>query len=298
MTHYSRSQFNAVMEAILGERREGRPDQSIHEVTAVQNFELNASREIGRCKYRYGLIGAVDIALGVLCQAPVPAAVHHDLVPSASYAAGVRLVELTLGAADITLNEYAGGRLHVNDGTGQGQVKKILSHPAALSGATCVFTLVDPLTTALDTANSLCAITRNPYNQAIIHPSPPTSQLLGVPVAAMAATRFGWFQTRGPAAVLTDGTLYIYQQVAPSASVNGAVKHAIQEITVGAEVAVGTKMALIADSAAAASVGAITGTDGTYGSATIDIGSLQTIVGRVMRVEADTDYSLIDLMLE
>jgi len=297
--HLTRNQFEAALETILGERRVGRPDQSIYEVSTVQNFELGTKKVIGDSIYRYGLAGAVDIALGVLCQAPVPAAVHHDLVPSASYAAGVRLVELTIGAANITANEYAGGYLHVNDGTGQGQVKKILSHPAALSGATCVFTLVDPLTTAFVVpADTLCAITRNPYNQAIIHPAPPTAQLAGVPVAAIAAGRYGWFQTRGPAAVLTQGTLYIYQQVRPSATIDGAVAHAIQQITVGAEVAIGTKMAKIADSAGAASVGAITGTDAGYGNATIDIGSLQTIVGRVMRVEVDTDYSLIYLMLE
>lgn len=298
MTHYSRNQFNAVMEAILGERLTGRPDQGITEVSTIQNFQLGARKQIGQSIYRYGLAGAVDIPLGVLCQAPVPAAVHHDLVPSASYAASVRLVELTIGAAAITANEYAGGWLHVNDGTGQGQVFRILSHPAAAGGATCVFTLVDPITTAFDVANTLCAITANPHSLAIIHPSPPTAQLVGVPVAAIAAGSYGWFQTRGPAAVLTDGILYIYQQVRPSDSVNGAIKHAIQEITVGAEAAIGTKMAKIADSAGADSVGAITGTDGAYGSATIDIGSLQTIVGRVMRVEVDTDYSLIFLTLE
>jgi len=296
MTHFTRNQFTAVMEAMLGERRVGRPDQAICEVSTIQNFELGTPRVIGECKYRYGLAGAVDIALGVLCQAPVPAAVHHDLVPLASYAAGVRLVGLTIGAANIAADEYAGGCLHVNDGTGQGQVKKILSHPAALSGATCVFTLVDPLTTALDIALSLCAITRNPYNQAIIHPSPPTAQLVGVPVAAIVAGRYGWFQTRGPAAVLTQGTLYIYQQVRPSATIDGAVAHAIQQITMGSTAAAACgNGTLLEDSAGAETVVRLAT---AVADATYDIGSLQTIVGRVMRVEVDTDYSLIYLMLE
>ena len=296
--HYSRAEWTQIAEQVLGQRLPGRPDQGITVVSTVQNFQLGAPRKVGMSAYRYGSVGAVDLALGVLCQAPVPAAVHHDLVPSASYAAGIRLVELTIGAANIAANEYAGGWLHVNDGTGQGQAFRILSHPAALSGATCVFTLIDPVTTAFDVADTLCAITANPHRLAIIHPSPPTAKLVGVPVVAMGAGTFGWFKVRGPAAVLTDGTVYIYQQVAPSASVDGAVKHAIQEITVGAEEAIGTKMAKMVDSAGAASVGAITGTDAAYGDATIDIGSLQTIVGRVMRVEADTDYSLIDLTLE
>jgi len=303
MTHYSRNQFNAVMEAILGERLTGRPDQGITEVSTVQNFQLGARKQIGQSIYRYGLAGAIDIPLGVLCQAPVPAAVHHDLVPSASYAASVRLVELTIGAAAITANEYAGGWLHVNDGTGQGQVFRILSHPAAAGGATCVFTLVDPITTAFDVANTLCAITANPHSLAIIHPSPPTAQLVGVPVAAIAAGSYGWFQTRGPAAVLTDGVVYIYQQVAPSPAVDGAVRHAFQEVTMGAALgAVATDSAKPVasdggDSAAAPAsilgIGAAAPTAGSH-----DFGPLLVIVGRVMRVEATTDYSLVFLTLE
>lgn len=299
MEHYSRAEWARIAEQILGERAVGRPDQDIAEASAVQNFQLNARKQIGPSIYRYGLAGAVDIPLGVLCQAPVPAAVHHDLVPSASYAAGTRLVELTIGAANIAANEYAGGWLHVNDGTGQGQVFRILSHPAAVGGATCVFTLVDPITTAFDVANTLCAITANPYRQAIIHPSPPTAKLVGVPVAAIAAGYYGWFQTRGPAAVLTDGTLYIYQQVRPSDAVDGAVKHAIQEIATGSTAAAamdaGKTGALAEDSAGAETVVRLgeTAVDTVY-----DLGSLQTIVGRVMRVEVDTDYSLIDLTLE
>jgi len=295
---YTRAELEQIANQIIGKRLPGQGDQLVTEVSATQKFELGAVKEIGLSRYRYGLVGAADIGLGVLCQAPVPAAVHHDLVPAASYAVGTKQVTLTIGAADIAANEYAGGWLHVNDGTGQGQCLRILSHPAATGSTACTFTLIDPVTTAFDVANTLCAITRNPYSQAIIHPSPPTAQLVGVPVAAIPAGYYGWFQVRGPAAVLTDGTLYIYQQVRPSASVDGAVCHAIQEITVGAEQAIGTKMALINGSDGAASTAAITGADGTYGSSTIDVGSLQIIVGRVMRVEADTDYSLIDLTLE
>jgi len=296
MTHYTRNQFNAVMEAILGERYPGRPDQAITEVSAVQNFQLGARKQIGQSIYRYGLAGAVNIPLGVLCQAPVPAAVHHDLVPSASYAAGVRLVELTIGAAGIAANEYAGGWLHVNDGTGQGQALRILSHPAALAGAICVFTLLDPITTAFDIADTLCAITPNSYQGGTIHPSPPTSKLIGVPVVAIAAGYYSWFQTRGPAAVLTDGVLYIHRQVCPSLTVDGAVRHAAQYVTTGATVAgVPGNGANPVDSAGAEIAPTLAD---SAPSTEYDLGHMQTIVGRTMRVEVDTDYSLIDLTLE
>ena len=298
MNHYSRAQWTEIAEKILGERIAGRPEQGVLEISAAQNYALGARREIGLCVYRYGQAGAVALGLGELCQSPVPDAAQIDLVPSASYAIGVRVIEVTLGAAAVTANEYAGGWLYVNDGTGQGQKLRILSHPAAAASATCVFTCLDALTIALDTADSLLSLVANPWSGAIIHPSPPTAGLVGVPNLIIPIANFGWFQTRGPCPVLIDGTVYIYQQVRPSASVDGAVAHAIQEITVGAEEAIGTKMAKITDSGGAASVGAITGTDAGYGGATIDIGSLQTIVGRVMRVNTDTDYGLVFLALE
>jgi hypothetical protein len=296
---YTRAELEQIANQIIGERLPGQPEQLITEVSATQRFALGAVKDIGLSRYRYGQAGAVNIALGVLCQSPVPAVAQHDLVPLASYAVGTKVVGLTIGAANIAANEYAGGWLHVNDGTGQGQCLRILSHPAALAGATCLFTLIDPITTAFDVANTLCALTANPYDGAIIHPSPPTAKLVGVPVVAINANLYGWFKTRGPAAVLTDGTLYIYQQVRPSATVDGAVAHAIQQATTGstavAAMDAGKTGALAEDSAGAETVVRLgeTAVDTSY-----DLGSLQTIVGRVMRVEADTDYSLIDLCLE
>jgi len=300
MTHYTRNQFTQVMETILGKRAVGRPDQALYEASAVQNFEVGSPRDDGVCRYRYGFVGAANIALGVLCQAPVPAAAHHDLVPAASYAAGVYIVTLTLGATPLAANEMAGGWLHVNDGTGQGQNFEIRSHPAALAAATCAFTLKTPITTAFNVADTLCALTANPYRAVIIHPAPPTAQLVGVPVAAIPAANYGWFQTRGPAAVLTNGVLYIHQQVRPGA-VAGSVRHANQELTLSATApaAEDANGRLVTNSAGANGTIACSGMAGAVPAAGAhDVGHLATIVGKVMRVEVDTDYSLIWLTLE
>lgn len=301
MRHYSRAEMELVYDSIVGQRLPGAGEQPITAVSAVQNFVLGSKRQIDQSIYRYGLAGAANLGLGELCQMPVPGANHHDLVPSANYVAGVTMVELTLGATGLNANEMAGGWLFVNDGTGQGQVMRIISHPAALATAVCMFTLADPVTLAFNAANTLCALAPNPYSLAIVHPSPPTAKLVGVPVAAIVAGSFGWFQTRGPAAILTDGVVYIYQQVRASTGVNGAVSHAILEIATsntaaGAEDANGR---LLEDSAGADLTIALSGLAGTVpAEAVFDIGSLVTIIGRVMRVEVTGDYSLIDLALE
>lgn len=292
---YTRAEWAQMSEPAIGVRTAAGVEQLITQTGAIQNYAVGSRIELGPSVYRYGLAGGVNLALGVLCQAPVPTAGEHDLSPNADHAAGVFVVTLTTGAA-VGLNEYAGGWMHVNDGTGQGQVFRILSHPANAGAALCAFTLLDPVTTALETANTLCALTANSYTAAIIHPAPPTAQLIGVPVVAIDLAEYGWFQTRGPASVLTDGIVYIHQQVRPSATVNGAVCHAIQQLRTGSTVAGAHGAGPFFEDSEAAPI-APRLADGV-GAAFYDIGSLQTIIGKVMRVEVDTDYSLVDLTLE
>jgi len=309
---YTRAELEQIANQIIGARLPGQADQLITEISTTQRFELGTPKDIGLSRYRYGQAGAVNIPLGVLCQAPVPGANHHDLVPAASYPVGTKKVTLTLGATPLAANEMAGGWMHVNDGTGQGQVFRILSHPAALAGASCEFTLIDPITTAFNAADTLCALTPNPYKAAIIHPSPPTAQLVGVPVVAITANYYGWFKTRGPAAVLTQGTLYIYHSVVPSATVDGAVMAASHSHTalnlVAADgvrdIAAGDDMQKLRDGAGNAidtaevsTGGAVTGAKDAVIPTSTDIVHSDEI-GKVMRVEVDTDYSLIWLTLE
>jgi len=189
--HFTRAELEQVGIQVVGERILGRPDQLITGVSDVPNFVLGSSKRIGQSIYRYGLAGGVNLALGELCQAPVPVAGEHDRPPAANYPAGTLVVTLTTNAA-VGENEYAGGWMHVNDGTGQGMVMRIISHPATVGGALCPFTLADPVT--LDfAAGTLCALTANPYNLPVVTTVPPVSQLVGVPVVAIPNGEYGWF---------------------------------------------------------------------------------------------------------
>lgn len=292
----NRLELQRVLDRAVGERAQNGGEQLITQISATPNYVLGARKEIGLSVYRYGLAGAADLELGELCQAPVPAPLQHDLIPLAAYAASTTQITLTIGNDNIAANEYAGGWLFVNDGTGQGQNLRIRSHPAALAMADCVFTCVDPVTTDFVVANTLCALTANPYNLAIVHPAPPTAKLIGVPVVAIAAGQYGWFQTRGPAAVLTQGTVYIFQQVMASATTVGAVKHANQSITTG-----DTVTGVCGNGALCMTSGGVEGLPRVPDStedAVYDWGTLATIIGRVMRDEITAHCSLIDLTLE
>ena len=122
---YSRAEWAQMAEPAIGVRTLTGVEQLITQTGAVQNYDVGSRIELGPSVYRYGLVGAAPLALGVLCQAPVPVAAQHDLSPNADHAAGVLIVTLVVGAGGVVANAYAGGWMHVNDGTGQGQAFRI-----------------------------------------------------------------------------------------------------------------------------------------------------------------------------
>lgn len=178
-------------------------------------------------RYRLALNGAGAQAAGNLVQSVAVTANHLNIACAAALA-GAYSITVTLGATAVTANEYKDGYVHINDAgadvTTQGYVYRIKSHPAANASATLVLTLYEdsPVKIAL-TANSEATLTRNPWRAVIIHPSPPTSLVLGVAPCAVGANEWFWVQTRGPCAVLTSGTVVAGDFVVPGATVDGSV---------------------------------------------------------------------------
>ena len=179
-------------------------------------------------RFRFALNGSVALAAGRVVQAMVPIAAHLSCAVQAAAPAGAYTVSLTLGAAAVVANEYADGYLNINDGgadvTTEGYLYRIKSHPAAGSGGVLVVTLYEdcPVRIAL-TTNSKGSLYHNPFYGTIIHPSPPTSRVVGVTRCAVPANNYYWAQTKGPASVLTEGALLLGDQVVASATLDGAV---------------------------------------------------------------------------
>lgn len=229
------------------------PPQNIYEDSETQKLPLGTRLVLGERIFHYARAGAPALTPGTLAQCPVPAA-DHTALAIATVAAGQTEVTLTNGASTaLTANMYRDGFLWCDGGTNVGHGYRIKSHPAALVNATCVFTLYDELVEALTNATETAALHRNPYDGLIIHPSPPTAHVVGVPPVDVTAAYYFWLQTWGPAPVVTEGTLVI-----------------------GNHAAIGD------------------GTDGGVQPADTDV---ELIVGDVMRVEAEGEYSLIYLRL-
>lgn len=175
--------------------------------------------------FRFGQAGAVALAHGKLHQSALPIADHTNVAVSANAAIGALQVSATLGATAAAKDLYKDGFLLVNDATGEGYAYRIKGHAAAdASGVITVQLYEDsPVKVALVASTSEVTLVHNRFKNCLIHPSPPTAQLAGVAIADIAIGAYGWFQTKGPAPVLVQGTVVIGDLCVPSATVDGAV---------------------------------------------------------------------------
>jgi len=182
--------------------------------------------------FRYGLAGGVALTAGKLVQTYVAtAADHQDLAPTAAVAAGEYEISVETAGTDLTLNQYAGGYLYVNDAAGEGQCLKIKSNPVHdhSDDPSVVITCHDALATALTTSSKVSLI-QDPWSAVLVAPAAETGAVMGCPIVDMAASAYGWFQTYGPAAVLTVGTVVLGHNVVRSATVAGGVAPATSDI--------------------------------------------------------------------
>jgi hypothetical protein len=233
--------------------------QGLFEESSTQKQRIGMIRRLadGR-EFVYGKCGTSNIAVGLLCVGTATDVANHGNLAAAVANIGDQSITITLGNLLATANMYAEGFLYINANTGEGYSYKIKSHPAASANANIVVTLYDPI--RLATASGANAtLSRHPAGLVVVSPSPPVSPVVGVTVIPVTANYFAWFQKKGPCPVLTEGTVVVSQEVFPAGGSNN---------------------------------GAVIPSSGNA----IDMIKLKKI-GNVLVVNADTEYSFIDLCI-
>lgn len=206
-----------------------------------QRFLTNDGREVVLVQN-----AAVALVSGVLAQGPAVIANHQGMavaVPSTTPGtAGTFAVSVTTGATVLNANQYAGGYLIIDSGTGIGQILRISSNPSAVaSTAGVVIILEDPIQVTLDATSTACLIP-NQFTNVIINPASASGVPVGVtlyPIAASVATvydgtsgklvtpgtlQYAFIQTKGIASVLSDATVAaVGLGVVPSTGTPGAI---------------------------------------------------------------------------
>jgi len=183
---------------------------------ASQLFPLGSKLLYGNTTYRYCKMGSGAVTAGKCVTHAASIAHHFDLTPTAGVAAGETAISVETAGTDITLNQYAGGYLYVNDAAGEGQMLRIRSNPAHdhSADASIVITTYDDLATAITTSSRVTLIA-DPLSALIVQAATTTGATMGVTVVDMAASHFGWMAVSGPQAVLTSGTLVVGNHAVP-----------------------------------------------------------------------------------
>lgn len=172
--------------------------------------------------FRLAKAGAVALAAGKMCQGAPPVANHLNCAVAEAVPVGKMGIKVTIGATAMEKDQYRDGTLHVNDVDSEGYIYKIKSNPAIPSSGTGYIELYDPVAKALTTSSEV-TFCKNLWDGTVVVPSGGLTQApAGVPIVDVPPNHYYWSQVRGPAAVLTQGTVVIGQKVGIGGAADGA----------------------------------------------------------------------------
>jgi hypothetical protein len=160
----------------------------------------------GRTFYYAKNSSAAITSGGMIVDGIVAVAAHDmDVPPTAAQSVGDNTVSLEVPTTDLTKDQYKDGYLIFNDADGEGEVYRIVSHPAhdASDDATVIITIEDEgLQTAITTSTEAQLI-YNPYTDVklIDGDGTMTTGPLGVTTIPVTASYYCWLQTSGIASV-------------------------------------------------------------------------------------------------
>ena len=199
--------------------------------SSTELFQLGSTLIYGNNVYRYMQNGGTAVTAGKLVQHAAIVSDHANMTATAAVAAGETAISVETGGTDITLNQYAGGYLWVNDVNGEGQMLRVKSNPAHDHSAdpSIVITCYDDLATALTTSSQLSLIA-NPNTGLIVAPATETGAIMGATVIDTTASYYGWFTVKGPASLLTVGTLVVGNVAVRSGGTAGGVAPATDNV--------------------------------------------------------------------
>ncbi len=205
----------------LTQKGQGAPLTLFSQSTDLSLATLNGARfdaSDGR-EFALALVGAANIGPALLVQSSAIVANHQNLATS-TVAAGATQVTVTLGGTAATLNQYQGGYIIFNAGTGAGQCLKIASHPAQTNtSGTVLITLEDPIVTATLSSDTKSCLIADPYSNVIVSPATTlTGKIVGSTLYGVATASWGLIQTRGQGALFSESNI----AVTPGAGIIGA----------------------------------------------------------------------------
>lgn len=161
--------------------------------------------------YRYALAGGVTLVVGNLLQEAAEDTTYENMTVASAAAAGDTTLAITNGTATITSLAFYGGSLSIyTAGTiGVGDEYTIVGITGTLTtGGALTVSLDRPLRAAVTTSAKV-NMKMSPWSGVIQAPATTqTGMAVGVAVYPITNAQYGWVQTHGQAAVLSDGSTF------------------------------------------------------------------------------------------
>ena len=274
--------------------------------------------------FRYTEMGGTTGVANKLYQASAPVAHWEGTDLTVAMVVGDATISFEDGGAAFGVDEAAGGTLHLEESADLGYTYRVKSNTVTVSNTT-VMTLEDGVTVVKAVTANAVTFIKNPWKDVIIHPSPATAEVIGVPRIIFAADGYGWVQTQGVASCLAAGVQAIQQDLCPSNTVNGAlankrtvgtgtilttnlvITHNAGHTPIGSDVAIQYLEDPTTDPETMW-LGTFTGTQFTINVKTdpstndLDVGWSLEVVGPIMAVNlavgADTEFNAVYLKVE
>lgn len=190
--------------------------QAVRQTTTAQGSIAPGQRAVTPDGREWVYVKA-DSALAQGSVAVPNAVASADLVSSSQDSQG-RNVYITYSTGGWTAGAYAGGYVVVDDGTGKGQMARIIDNTAD----TLILDPADALSTALSVADSDITI-NTPFLVDKAAVTSMVQQAVGIAQVAFSAGDYGWLLTRGDGVVLTGETLAVGRGFATGDDTTGQV---------------------------------------------------------------------------
>ncbi len=206
-----------------------------YETTTVQQYPIGQKAEdTSGSVFRYTLMGGVVGIANSLYQTAAVTANWVTQTHTVAIAAGDTSISFNDGGTAFTVNQAAGGTVIFEETADLGQLVRIKSNVVTASNET-IMQLEDGVTveTAMAVASgNVLTFMLNPWSAVLIHPTTtPTGLMTGIPRVIIAASAYGWLQTRGVSSCIVVGTPVVGNICIPAGTTAGSVGEAATQTT-------------------------------------------------------------------
>ena len=161
--------------------------------------------------FRFVQAGGSALVVGNVLQSPAIDTQFNDMAVPAAVASGATgAITITNGTTALSAgNEFEGGSLTVSVTPGLGESYTILGNSTATNGSALNLYLDRPIRTAWTTSTKV-TLRKSPFKGVIQSPATTlTGTPVGVAIYAIPASAYGFVQTKGVGAALSDNTSII-----------------------------------------------------------------------------------------